>query len=303
MPPANPIQETRPEPTPTSTSIGSPNDGRLEGGLALPAEGPGFVHNPRRTNEEARWGTVEMVGALERAAATVARELPGSRLVINDLGLPGGGPITHHGSHRAGRDVDVLFYLVDDQGNPRPSVGAPLDRRGRGWDFGDLAKREDDVRLKIDAVRTWRFLQAVAEDPEAHLQRVFLAEHLRTILLDEAARRHALRSAIERVGEAACQPEVPHDDHLHLRFFCTAEDIAAGCEDSYPIYPWHRRELAAVGASAVQARRRSERPPSKTVSRAQARETAGPMHWRAKRFLDERETWSAQPHPGRAYCP
>ena len=27
-----------------------------------------------------------------------------------------GGPIPHHGSHRSGRDVDVLFYLLDREG-------------------------------------------------------------------------------------------------------------------------------------------------------------------------------------------
>ncbi len=302
--PADVVHHDSPPPEPTSTSTGSPNDGRLEGGVALPEAGPGFLHNPRRTNAEARWGTVEMVGGIVRAAETVERELPGSMLVVNDVGLPGGGPIPHHGSHRSGRDVDILFYLTDPDGNPIPSVGVPLDPRGRGWDFKDLTERADDVRVRIDLPRTWRFLQALAEDEAAGLQRVFVAEHLRTLLLEHAARVRAPRTAIERVGDAACQPEMPHDDHLHVRFFCTAQDVRAGCQDSYPIYTWRRRALTAEGVEAVQATRtRRDRPASKTVSRAQARAKAGRMHWLVKQTLDARETWSAQPHPGRRWCP
>ena len=110
----------------SSSSIGSPTNGRLEGGVALPLSAPGLRYNDRRS-ENARFGTVETIGAILRAAAVVSRELPGSELVVNDIGLERGGAIAHHGSHRSGRDADILFYLLGDDGKPTPSVGAPLD--------------------------------------------------------------------------------------------------------------------------------------------------------------------------------
>ncbi len=143
--PPDPVQALLAMAGDVSTSIGGPNDGRVEGAVALPDSGPGFRSNPRRPNATARFGTVEMVQALVHAARVVQEAVPGSELVVNDLGLPQGGPVARHGSHRAGRDVDVLFYLVDREGQPVPSVGAFLDPRGRGYDFQDLADPRDDV--------------------------------------------------------------------------------------------------------------------------------------------------------------
>ncbi|MCA9610624.1 MAG: penicillin-insensitive murein endopeptidase, partial [Myxococcales bacterium] len=220
-----------------STSIGGPNDGRIEGAIALPASGPGFRSNPRRPNETAIYGTVEMIQALVDAARVVHEALPGGELTINDVGLPEGGPIPHHGSHRAGRDVDVLFYLIDRNGDPMPSVGAFLDPRGRGFDFRELDDPRDDHLVRIDLPRTWRFVQALLEGPHAdEVQRIFVVEHLRTLLLNHAERARVPRAIRDRFAELTCQPSYPHDDHLHIRFYCTAEDMAGGCEDSAPTY-------------------------------------------------------------------
>ena len=79
-----------------STSLGAPGHGSLLGGVALPKVGPGFVHNLKRP-DEARFGTVELVQDIVKAAAVVQRELPGMELVVNDLGLREGGPIHQHG--------------------------------------------------------------------------------------------------------------------------------------------------------------------------------------------------------------
>ncbi|MEM9187646.1 MAG: penicillin-insensitive murein endopeptidase [Myxococcota bacterium] len=285
-----------------SASVGLPNDGSIRGAVALPAEGPGLRSNPRRPNETGYWGTVEMVQALVRAAARVNEELPGSELTINDLGFPEGGPIPHHGSHQAGRDVDTLFYLLDEEGEPRQGKGVPIDPRGWGWDFNDLGDPDDDVRVRIDIPRTWLFLQALMEDETVSVQRIFVVEHIRTMLLDHARRIRAPYAARSLVSQSTCQPGSPHDDHLHIRFFCSAEDIGEGCEDSPPMYGWHRRALRAEGIEPVIARRRPRRR-ARTVSRQQARAEAPPMHARVRRFLAQREEWAEKPSPGRPFCP
>jgi penicillin-insensitive murein endopeptidase len=286
-----------------SMSVGGPNDGRMQGAVALPSSGPGFRANPRRTNEGARFGTVELVRALVHAARVVQDSRPGSELVVNDLGLEQGGPLPRHGSHRAGRDVDVLFYLVDEAGRPLPSVGAFLDPSGRGYDFANLEAPSDDVLVRLDAPRTWRFLQALIEGPFGdELQRVFLAEHLRALLLAEAERAGAPARVRERFAELTCQPSAPHDDHLHLRFFCSVGDIAAGCEDAAPIYPWRRAQLRDQGVRPVPHRPRPDRPRAPTVSADDARAAAGPMDARVTEWLDRREAWLRPPVTGRAFC-
>lgn len=280
-----------------STSIGGPNDGHLEGGVPLPFEAPGFFSNPRRPNETAYWGTVELVRSILSAAATVDRELPGSVVYVNDIGFREGGRIGHHGSHTAGRDVDVLFYLLDADGNPRGGIGAPIGPDGIGTDFGDLTNPDDDIDVRIDVPRTWRFVQALLEDPDALVQRIFVVEHVRSMLLAHAESIGAPAMAIQRFADATCQPSYPHDDHLHVRFFCTAEDIVAGCADSTPMYPWRREQLRDAEVEPIAAartpRRRGPREPEPAPP---------PMHERVRAFLDLRESWATQPHPGRTYC-
>src|SRR5690606_12139398 len=125
-----------PRPAPGQTaSVGLANDGYLLGGVPLPDRGPGFVRG--RPGETTRFGTPALVGALGRAAAAVAEAYPGSPpLKVGDLSGPGGGAHPRHGSHRSGRDVDVIFYARDDAGQAT---------RGRGWlayDRFGLAREE-----------------------------------------------------------------------------------------------------------------------------------------------------------------
>ena len=285
-----------------STSTGHNSNGDLRGAVPFPDRATGVRLNPRRPNEAGRYTSVETAQALIRAAAVVAEDLPGSELVINDLSLESGGPIPHHGSHQNGRDVDVLFYLLNQDDTPFGSKGIPLDRSGRGFDFADVAVAEDDVAVKLDVARTWRFLQALAEDPRSNLQRIYLAEHLRNMLLAHAERIGAPAAARRRIDDGTCQPGHPHDDHLHLRFFCTPEDLRDGCEDTFPMYPWRRDEIRSAGLEPVMARWHPRRPTPQIVSRREAQERSGPMHANVRAFLRERESWSETPHPGRTYC-
>ena len=295
-----------------STSIGAPGAGELKGGVPLPDTGPGFRHNDRRPSQ-ARYGTVEMVQALINASAKTQQALASEDIVvINDLGLEHGGPIRQHGSHQAGRDVDVLFFSLDPKGKPVPSVGVPIDPKGRGIDFKDLAIRSDDVELRFDAKRTWRFVASLIEATGDELQRIFIVEHVRTMLLAEAERVKAPKKIKERFERITCQPETPHDDHMHIRLFCSPEDIAAGCVDGSPMYPDRRQTLKKLGLTPVMEtyamrheKKRVEGVDDRTTSMEEARtqiESSGPMHQRVRRFLDEREAWAKKPSPGRQYC-
>ncbi|MDD9934585.1 MAG: penicillin-insensitive murein endopeptidase, partial [Myxococcales bacterium] len=293
-----------------TTSLGAPGFGTLQGGVALPDVGPGFIHNPRRPHE-ARFGTVEMVQAIIKAAMTVEREMPGSGLVVNDICLEQGGPLRQHGSHQNGRDADILFYAKDRDGKPYPAVGVPIEPDLSGWDYKDLSVPEDDVQLWLDADRTWRFMQALLEEAGDHVQRIFIVEHVRTALLDAADRAKAPRGIRDRFAMITCQPGTPHDDHMHVRFFCAPDDIAAGCIDKAPMYPWHRQQLKALGVEPVMETWKDRQQAKRAVAarittREQARKKAvrkyGKLHRDVRAFLKRREAWSEKPSPGRPYC-
>jgi penicillin-insensitive murein endopeptidase len=289
-----------------STSLGSPSHGTLQGGVRFPDSGPGFVHNPKRP-DEARYGSVELVQLIMKAAAVVGREMPGVPLVVQDLGLESGGPIHQHGSHESGRDADILYYSFDEKGEPLQSVGVPIDPKGKGFDFKDITIPDDDQPVSLDAARTWRYLQALIEIGGDSVQRIFMVEHVRSMLLAQAEKVHAPAAIRERFADLTCQPDTPHDDHFHLRLFCSNEDIAQGCLDKPPLYPWHIAALKALGLTAqlesAQWRREGrEGREQRVTTPAQARKRAGPMHAKVRRFLKEREAWLKQPHPGREYC-
>ena len=301
-------------PASRSTSIGPPTSGRLEGGVALPLRAPGLLFNPSK-DPGSRFGTVELVQGLVRAAAAVERAQPGAPVTVGDLAREGGGDIPGHASHRTGRDVDVLFYLrregeEDEDGEPFvPAKAIPLDPEGRGTDYGDLADPADDVPVRIDVERTWAFVAALLADEHAEVQRILIVEHLRERLLEEARRAETAPAVVQRFAEITCQPRFPHDDHMHIRVFCSAEDLGAGCQDTPPLFPWRKQELAAAGVKPVLAKAggNDERPATpkkkptlKTL--AQARAEAGPMHEDVVEFLDRRESWAKRPRPGRRWC-
>lgn len=300
------IEEVLGLPGSYSTSIGGPSSGRIEGSVPLPDEGPGYVHNAKRPYG-ARFGTVELVQSIVRAAANVAQKVPDSLLVVNDLGLQEGGPIHEHGSHQSGRDVDILFYSVDARGKPIASVGVPIDPSGAGIDFKDLRDPRDDQPVRLDARRTWRFVAELIDVADVNLQRIFIVEHVRTMLLEEAARVKAPKKVVQRFADITCQPETPHDDHMHVRLFCTPEDMKHGCLDSPPVYPFRITSLAQLGLSPLMAslqqtiaERRARR--ARTTTPEQAKKKAGPMHAKVTAFLKQREAWLKKPSPGRTYC-
>lgn len=320
-PKPDPVAEVKPPPEPeppeipgggpdpltlkgsVSTSLGGPNSGSLAGGVPLPLHGPGYRFSPNK-NPESRYGTQELVAALVRAAAVVHEEMPGNVLTIGDIGRPEGGDIPGHASHRSGRDVDVYFYLFDGEGEPFPAKAIPLDLEGEGTDYLDLADPKDDVPVKIDLPRTWRFVQALVADDELQIQRIFIAEHLRSMLLAEAKRQEAPKEIRDRFADLTCQPRAPHDDHMHIRVFCTAEDIEGGCEDGPPLYPWQKELLAGYGVQSVRAKpvARAKKSKAGRKSRDQARAEAGVLHQDVRDFLDRREAWAKKPHPGRKWC-
>jgi len=152
--------------------------------------------------------------------------------------------------------------------------------------------------------RTFRFVRVLLEQRDSAVQRIFVVEHLRAKLLAEAERSGAPAAIVARLAEVTCQPGYPHDDHLHVRWFCSEEDLKQGCEDVPPIYPWRTEALRAAGITAVPAKQvRSEDPAPVVTQQEAAREVQRRRpHPEVLAFLKRRKAWEKQPHPGRPYC-
>jgi murein endopeptidase len=168
-----------------SRALGLHWDGRLVGGVQLPAEGDRFftwdpIRKRSPNRDWRRWGTDRLVRTVMRVVAEYAeahRDAP--RVGIGDLSRPGGGDFgprygwPGHASHQNGLDVDVYY--------PR------LDRKERA------PRRVSQVDLRLAQDLVDRFVAAGAT-------KVFVGP--RTPL---------------RGPRGVVEPLPMHDNHLHVR--------------------------------------------------------------------------------------
>ena len=226
-----------------SLSRGASNRGWLEHGVALPDRGAGFVR--ARPGEETRYGTPRLVEALQRAAATVDRDFPGTPpLRVGDLSYPQGGRHPRHGSHRSGRDVDLIFYASELAGLPVPGRGwIAYDRLGFG---AERAGRRGERGRRIDLARSWALVEALLLDPTIDVEWIFCSAGVKARLLRYAARHDVPRKLYFRAAWVLHQPRNAraHDDHFHVRIRCSTEERALGCYDRGPDWPWLDAALA-----------------------------------------------------------
>jgi penicillin-insensitive murein endopeptidase len=155
--------------------------------------------------------------------------------MIGDLSSRFGGEASGHRSHRTGRDADLLFYVTTPDGRPLASPGfvrmgpdalAPVPHGGN--------------YLRLDVEREWALIKALISSREANVQWLFVADSLEALLVEYARARGEDPELVWYAESVLLQPgrSLPHDDHLHLRIACTAEEAVAGCEGGGPYWPW-----------------------------------------------------------------
>lgn len=230
-------------------SFGGTSHGLLCNGVALPDRGDGFVR--ARPGEATCYGTPRLVEVLGRAFAEVNHRFAGTApMRVGDLASPHGGRHHRHGSHRSGRDADLLFYVTDPAGRSRV---------GRGWlaynRFGFAVERSEEEGgpaggiFLFDDARNWHFVRTLLLDQVGAVQWIFVSRGVKARLLRWAAAHEPDPQVITRAAYVLHQPQraSPHDDHFHVRVLCTSHERAYGCRNGGPIWPWLRdREKGEV---------------------------------------------------------
>ncbi len=226
-----------------SLSLGRPTRGLLAAGRFLGESE--LVHHVDATDCNF-WGTDELVGAMRRVAATVASVHPGHRLTVGELSRQKGGEIDGHASHESGRDVDLGFYFVDEEGQPyEPSRFVDV-RRDRTAVVGERT-------LTFDVDRNWRLIEALLRDDEADVNFILVNGRIRDWLLAHARSIGAPTELYRHASRVLLRPRRgrhPHRNHYHVRIYCPATD--SGCRDRGRLWAWveqARAERAAQAAS------------------------------------------------------
>ncbi len=215
-------------------SVGLPHHGTLTDGKALPHQGPGFV---RLRGDAIRWGNPRLVDAIMAATAEVDGARPGGApLVIAALSARRGGKIPRHRSHRNGRHLDFLFYVVTPDGRSVRNPG--FIRFGR--DGLARAHKGKGTFLRLDVDRTWLLVKALTSNEGAQVQWLFVARWLEALLIEHAQARGEDDELVWHAENLLRQPgdSSAHDDHIHMRIACTPPELATGCRGGGYYWPW-----------------------------------------------------------------
>ena len=200
---------------PPSVSIGTPAHGSLQGGVALPAEGDGFVTHSRLGN----WLGRQYVNSRVRdTLVSVFRALhavqPDRVFVVGETGLRRGGRFRPHRSHQNGLSVDIFMPVRDAAGRRVIVPTHPWQRFGYSLEF-DAQGRGGDLAIDFRSVA--ELLAGLERDAQRNglaIERVIVApEYVERVL---AAGGGSLAALSERFMR---QPVwVRHDEHVHVDF-------------------------------------------------------------------------------------
>jgi penicillin-insensitive murein endopeptidase len=184
--------------------MGSFVAGCMQGAVALPTEGDGFVTLRRSRHRFFGHPTlIHYVQELGRLSATLGLGV----LHIGDMAQPRGGPMPYgHRSHQIGLDVDIWFW-----GAPPTTPVSPAERET----FEPPSLLNASGRA-LDA-RRWtpqraRLLQVAAEFPE--VMRVIVNPVIKQALCETNPGASWLRKI---------RPWWGHDAHFHVRLRCPAD--------------------------------------------------------------------------------
>jgi penicillin-insensitive murein endopeptidase len=89
---------------------------------------------------------------------------------------------------------------------------------------------------RFDVKRNWAVVRALLSDSAVEVQWVFMSEPLVELLLREAESEQEDPALVARARQILHQPtdSKAHDDHMHVRVFCSPESRFFGCVDKGP---------------------------------------------------------------------
>jgi penicillin-insensitive murein endopeptidase len=252
----------------TSISIGKASNGYLVDGVRLPDHGEGFITRDVWRARDNRFGTDELIDLVIGVSRRMQRQVHDVKLVVADLSGGGGGQRgAFHRSHQSGRDADLLYYMRDASGQPfEPDAMHVFDGAGRA---------RDGSGITVDVPRTWLLVKELLTAPEAPVQWIFMYNPLARRLFDHAEKIGELEALIARARRTVRQPgdSARHDDHLHVRVYCSTADRSYGCVDLGPMEMLADRQAEPSPVSVLMTALTASPPPAEATDVADAADT------------------------------
>lgn len=199
----------------SSTCFGTPAQGRLQGGVPLPAEGQNYVPYSTLGVTLGRTYVHQTVRDIVVDAYEATRiGMPEKRFMYGETGLATGGPFKPHRTHQSGVSVDFMVPVID---RAHKSVLLPTSMQnkfGYGLEF-DASGSLDDLRIDFEAMAEHLYqLAEAAKKRRAKIKTVIFQKEL-TELLFQTKRGNALRASMPFMKAT---PWINHDEHYHVEF-------------------------------------------------------------------------------------
>lgn len=225
----------------TSISQGPSHAGRLVNPARLLPDGDGHVIPSRWAKRGLNYGTDELVSLITYAGRRLVVERPGAVLGVADLSPMRGGPSAWHRSHQTGRDADLLFFVIDAQGQP-VRMDSMLHFQADGTALMP-SDGQPEALVRFDVERNWLLVRALLQNSIAEVQYIFVYDPLKQLLLDHARTMGEPDDLVAQASFLLHQPgdSAPHDDHFHLRIYCSRSDRTIGCQDHGALH-WNKKD-------------------------------------------------------------
>lgn len=196
--------------------VGFYSKGCLQGGVALPLDGPHWqVMRPSRNRY---WAHPDLVEILQKLSARMPQETGRPGFLVGDMAQPRGGPmLTGHASHQSGLDADLWLMSMPDRRftrQEREELSALNVVRADGLDVDPAIWAPDYIA----------FLRLLAREPR--VERLFVNAAIKKALCRDVTQD---RSWLSKV-----RPMWGHNYHVHIRLTCPADAPDCAPQDKPP---------------------------------------------------------------------
>ena len=211
-----------------SVCYGTTANGKLEGGVALPEEGPNFrsysglgsflgrtyVHSAVR---DVVLGTYESLKEKE----------PGKVFVYGETGRRSGGDFKPHKTHQNGLSIDFMVPVLDQDDRSVYLPTSALNKYGYSMEFDDEG-RYKTYRTDFEAMGSHIVeLHREALNTGVGIMRVIYAPDLQPYLFETAYGKYLK----EHISFSKKPSWVRHDEHYHVDFIVDCEPLSSWKEE------------------------------------------------------------------------
>ena len=203
-----------------STCYGTPANGTLKNGKALPVKGKNFEPYSRLGVTLGRHYVHSTVrDIVMETYQKLAKQFPETKFMYGETGWEEGGEFSPHKTHRNGTSVDFMVPVLDKKSKSVALPTSAFNKFGYGIEFDKKGKYEE-LTIDFEALAAHiYFLDETAHQNKVGIKRVIFDPRLQPLLFKTKYGRK-LKGKLKFNTKQAW---VRHDEHIHVDFVIPCE--------------------------------------------------------------------------------